>query len=273
LSKVILVHGVGQQYLGAESLKAACAPAMRDGVSLAGGQLSAEDIAVPFFGDLFRPPGRAVGMPDYDASDIVHEYERDLLALWWTQAEHGSSRARTPMWVQRALHAVNRMDFFVGLSERALIGSLKQVQAYFTDTDTRRRVRSRVTAAVTDDTRVLVGHSLGSVVAYEVLRTTPDLPVTTLVTLGSPLGVPNLIFDRLEPQAGRTRVVDHWTNIADRNDVVALVKELRPLFGDQVRDVLVHNGAKAHDLRPYLTARETGLAIIGGLRSFDPDRR
>lgn len=59
-----------------------------------------------------------------------------------------------------------------------------------------------------------------------------------------------------------------WWNIADGGDVVALVKDLCPLFGDgtQVRDLLVHNGSYAHDITPYLTAVETGQAIMSGLR-------
>jgi hypothetical protein len=47
--------------------------------------------------------------------------------------------------------------------------------------------------------------------------------------------------------------------------VVALVKDLRSLFGDQVDCYLVHNGSHAHDVRPYLTAPETGAAIAAGL--------
>ncbi|MEY9990160.1 hypothetical protein ABIE67_002192 [Streptomyces sp. V4I8] len=37
-----------------------------------------------------------------------------------------------------------------------------------------------------------------------------------------------------------------WTNIADEGDVVALVKDLRPLFGERVDCRLVHNGSRAH---------------------------
>ncbi len=55
-------------------------------------------------------------------------------------------------------------------------------------------------------------------------------------------------------------------NVADAGDVVvALVKDLRPLFGGQVADYLVHNGSHAHDVRPYLTAAETGAAIAADL--------
>jgi hypothetical protein len=53
---------------------------------------------------------------------------------------------------------------------------------------------------------------------------------------------------------------------ADGGDIVALVKELRPLFGDRLEDRLIHNGAKAHDIVRYLTAKETGDAIATGLR-------
>ena len=52
------------------------------------------------------------------------------------------------------------------------------------------------------DTRVVVGHSLGSVVAYEALceyRARAGGYGPALVTLGSPLGIPNLAFDRLDP--------------------------------------------------------------------------
>ena len=75
-------------------------------------------------------------------------------------------------------------------------------------------------------------------------------------------------------QAGAERVAldisqDHkqrWINIADGGDVVALVKDLRPSFGVNVENHLIYNGATAHDIRPYLTAKETGNAIATGLR-------
>jgi len=54
-------------------------------------------------------------------------------------------------------------------------------------------------------------------------------------------------------------------NVADAGDVVRLVKDLRPLFGSEVACYLVSNGSRAHDVRPYLTAPETGAAIASGL--------
>jgi pimeloyl-ACP methyl ester carboxylesterase len=120
------------------------------------------------------------------------------------------------------------------------------------------------------DTRVVVGHSLGSVVAYEALCAHPQWPVHTFVSLGSPLGVRNLLFDRLNPPPERgigawPGSIQSWVNIADRGDVVALVKRLRARFGDRVQDRMVDNGARAHDVGPNLTAQETGEAIAASL--------
>lgn len=100
---------------------------------------------------------------------------------------------------------------------------------------------------------MVVGHSLGSVVAYEVLcALRPERPPLTLVTLGSPLGLAGLVFDRLQPapQQDGTGIwpapVKHWTNVADSGDMVALVRELAPRFGPEVLDLLVDNGSATY---------------------------
>jgi hypothetical protein len=109
------------------------------------------------------------------------------------------------------------------------------------------------------------------VIAYEALAAHPEWPVRTLVTLGSPLGIRNLIFERLRPSPNHGVGVwpgslERWVNIADAGDIIALNKRLSTLFGNRVADHLIHNGAQAHDIRPYLTSAETGLAVAAGLR-------
>jgi hypothetical protein len=278
-----MVHGIGQQLRGPDSLAAVWVPALRDGMTAAGvPPVAAGDVCMTFYGDLYRPAGKAAGTgwPPLSAADVESDWERMLLELWWREAAdvdpavpapEAGTKARTPRAVQRALDALSQSAFFAGLAERAMIGTLKQVASYFADDALRSAVGARVAAAVSGDTRVIVAHSLGTVVAYEAVCAHPEWGVATLVTLGSPLGIRNLVFDRLRPVpdpdgTGRwPGGVRRWANIADRGDVVALVKSLRPLFGDRVTDALVRNGAKAHDVLPYLTARETGEAIGRGL--------
>ena len=68
---------------------------------------------------------------------------------------------------------------------------------------------------------VIVGHSLGSVVAYSVLRQdTRALQVTSLVTLGCPLGV-RPIRNQFAPLKF-PKLAKAWYNAFDQKDVVAL---------------------------------------------------
>jgi len=262
-------------------LRAVWTPALLDGIRLAGCKLPADlDFQVAFYGDLFRPKGKkAFGDPFYTAVDVEPGFESQLLeALWLSAAVVDSSipgadektKLRTSATAQRALNALSRSRFFSDFTEKLIIGFIKQVHLYMTDEGIRQAAQDRVVAEIDEGTRVLIGHSLGSVVAYEALCAHPEWPVKVFITLGSPLGIRNLIFDRLRPApvAGKGRFPRHgiaWTNIADAGDVVALVKELRPLFESNLQDQLVHNGSKAHDVSPYLTAQETGRAIGWGL--------
>lgn len=286
MARVVCVHGVGQRRETETTLHRMWAPALCGGVQLAGGRLEEHEVRCAAYGDLFRPPSRAlaVGDPLIRVEDL-DEFERDMVTLWWAEAARTDPRvinpdtrslARTPRGVQTALRALSGSRFFAALGQRALLGDLRQVRDYFKP-DVRRKATTQVAKAVDNDTRVLVGHSLGSVVAYEALSANPSWPIQMLITLGSPLGIPNLIFDQLEPRplsandAGSSargvwpREGSAWTNIADDADVVALVKDLRPAFGPKLNGWIIDNGAHAHDVKPYLTAVETGRAILIGL--------
>ena len=295
--RVVCVHGIGKQLAGERSLLGEWLPALQDGLTRAGatGVLADAEVGMAFYGDLFRPPGHslAVGNPQYRATDVEEGFETELLQAWWTAAAAAEPQvvapdadtlARTSGSVQAALRALSRSRFFGGLALRTLVFDLKQVRRYLTDPQLRAAARARVTGLIDADTQVVVGHSLGSVVAYEALQALraagptadPDDDrghrVRALVTLGSPLGIRNLIFDRLQPPPtdgqgawpGGPSLV--WTNLADVEDVVALVKDLRPAFGVQIDGYVVHNGVHAHYARAYLTDPLTGAAISAGLQ-------
>jgi pimeloyl-ACP methyl ester carboxylesterase len=280
MAKIVGVHGVGHQFKGENTLRAEWLPALKDGLVRAKHQLASdEDFLCAFYGDLFRPGGKGAMDPPYDASDVSEEWEREFLELWWREAARvdqtvvgpdARTKVSVPSIVQRALDALSQSPFFAGLAEHALIYDLKQVRRYLREPEVRREAGARVQRAIGSDTRVLVGHSLGSVVAYEALCAHPEWQVNVFVTLGSPLGIRNLIFEALDPAPRSGKGVwppgiKQWVNIADGGDVVALVKELGPLFGPRVTDRRVDNGAKAHDATRYLTTQEVGDAVAIGL--------
>src|SRR5690348_11720171 len=105
-----------------------------DGLLLAQGadiNLTQSDIAVSFYGDIFRPTAaRGLDGPRLDASDVTHPEDEQLLRRWWEETSRTEvavdgpdvpGRLRTPNWVQRALNALSHSTFFAGCSEHALI--------------------------------------------------------------------------------------------------------------------------------------------------------
>jgi len=85
-----------------------------------------------------------------------------------------------------------------------------------------------------------------------------------------------MVFDRLSPAPSRLPdksllghwpgKVQRWVNITDGAEFVALEPRIRRRFGDRVVDVEITNGVRAHDVQPYLSAAETGSALLAGLR-------
>lgn len=287
--KVLGVHGIGQTYLGPEQLKGRWLPALRDGLSEDDGPSLAEDeFAMVAYGALFRPGELRRGDARLEAGDL-DDWERDMVAAWWREAAALSARstgedrdespgiqppdftgrARTPRVVQRALRQLAKSRYFAAIGpERMLLFGLRQVRIFLHDAELKRAVLERVAEHVAPDTRVVVAHSLGSIVAYEALCAHPEWRVDTFLTLGSPLGIRHLVFDALTPQPrdgrGAWPNVRRWVNIADQGDIVALQKELAPVFG-QVEDRWIYNGWRAHDVGRYLSARETGQVIAAAL--------
>jgi hypothetical protein len=282
MASIVVVHGIAQQFLGPRVLQGNLAAALADGVGLAGGPaLAIGDIAIAFYGDVFRRPGtKDVGWPD--GGGVEDAWSTELIMRWWEASAAaepdlveppGASevpvKTRTPRSVQRALHAMARSRWLAKTGERLLTGTLAQARTYLHDAQIRTYAQQTMAALITPETRVVVAHSLGSVVAYETLCMLPPVPRLTFVTLGSPLGIPNLFFDRLHPApengVGRfPACVTAWTNVCDVYDIIALVKDLGPLFPGVV-DHRIDNGWRAHELVHHLTAKEVGAAVAAGL--------
>jgi hypothetical protein len=285
MAGILVVHGIGQELEGPSTLHARLSPALRDGLLRAGADIGPEDVSFASYGELFRPRSEFLAPTvHYDASDVQPGYEEDLLMALWERAASCDGAVippdeevlgRTPSVARRGVAALSRSKFLAGIGESAFVGDLKQVSTYFKDEKMRTAIQQMVAGAIAEDTRVIVGHSLGSVVAYEVLFAHSHQRVRALVTLGSPLGLRNVVFDRLRPAPaavpgskqvmGAWPPVRMWANVADTGDIVAAVEDLRPLFGAGIRQLRVHNGAKAHDMTSYLTDPGTGQLILAGL--------
>lgn len=247
MSKVVLVHGAFNELWGPHELRARWVPALRDGLWHHGVEIEDADIAVCFYGDLFRR--------DPDAPD-AEEYERSRAGIEEMLSKLGDGLG---------LDALSQ-----AASDAAFDRTVDLVTTMATVPDLRQQVQDRIDGEVTDETRAIVGHSLGSVIAYGALRRHPEWKVHTLVTLGSPLGQPR-VLENLDPpvtageQAPWPGSVQRWVNVAAVGDKAASINRLADVFGERVEDVHVDNGHRAHDPEPYLNARPTGAAVAAAL--------
>jgi len=129
---------------------------------------------------------------------------------------------------------------------------LHDVRDFLFDADRRERMadtlRRRIAAG--GGPFIVIAHSQGSMIAYDVLRALKreEADVRLFVTIGSPLGIDE-VQDVLKEIGGPLRVpecVAQWVNVAERLDPVALDPELKGEFvrngrGVQVEDVAVRN--------------------------------
>lgn len=109
---------------------------------------------------------------------------------------------------------------------------------------------------------VLVGFSLGSVVALDLVRVLPpDLHVDLLLTIGSPLALQPLAGQLLGAQYGFPEAtVALWLNVYDPNDIVTGRRALSATMPHAL-DVPVDNGSDRHSTRRYLAHPVVGDAL------------
>ena len=152
-----------------------------------------------------------------------------------------------------------------GLAQRAR-PDLLQVARYLTDDHVRIDVQSRINMRITEDTFLIIGHSLGSIVAWETCHTNEQhLPM--LLTLGSPLGLDGVVYPRLRllPPTFPPSV-QRWVNVAHPDDIVAVEPYLAPLFPSEdsrrVEDHTPKSARDHHSAITYLEQPQVGYAVV-----------
>jgi hypothetical protein len=106
--------------------------------------------------------------------------------------------------------------------------------------------------------QVLLTHSLGTVIAFKLLREMEaagiEIEIPLFITMGSPLGL-DAFKKRLGPPSKKPNFVKKWINFYDPSDLVALGKKLdKPIFAAGIEnDGTVNNPTNnAHGIVGYL---------------------
>ena len=138
---------------------------------------------------------------------------------------------------------------------------------------------------------LLIAHSMGSIVAYDVLTKAPGVQIDTLVTLGSPLGLPAIKMKILtalgkNPWKGQrvptpNNILAAWYNFSDLKDGITLNYKLADDYmpnsnGVGPADIIVNNDfeyqglANHHKSFGYLRTAEFGETIHQFMSAEEP---
>jgi hypothetical protein len=305
MATIILVHGIAQEQLSADSLENDWLPHLAGGLRNAGFNETADrvwrDRAGPagiearmaFYGHLFAQkdlqgsdPGDLTTEEQAEAEKLADQWltraasraskpkEKRIAAaeLAYVRGEVGKEEAGSGKVIRKAINSLAKLRWFgpfgMGLAKRFVIKALSQVTRYLTEENIRRDALEVVLDLTDAETKVIIGHSLGSVVAYEAAHMMQhSLPL--LVTIGSPLGLDRIIYPKLRPQPPTyPSKVLRWVNIADTDDLVAAEPDLTSLFSNGLPPTArfeaahtVDNGAEPHNACFYLTKAQLGKPV------------
>jgi len=269
MTRILAIHGVRNYKNGdppiSESLRigatwhAALTPRLPT--------LRAADLRAAYYADLLRSDTQGTNQADSD--DAEQMLTAELLNQWAAAWQADLSGVQGPITAPLrhiaghiAARSAGRTDArLVENTARLFFPEVARYLGYARDGRSRRHsVRRRVAEALTScRPQIVIAHSLGSVVAYEVLHAYPHIQIDLLITLGSPLALPGAIFERLDPAplaglGSKPASVKRWVNLADTGDFIAVPKGtlVQRFAGLDEHHEITIGPIASHDVTKYL---------------------
>ena len=245
MRQLILIHGRAQENKDAAGIKKEWIAAWEKGLKKSNltNPLADSDIHFPYYGDTLAQ--MVVGKTAEQAGAVIikgpppppveEQIMREMIQEIAEEKGISEAEIRAQLgaeavamgpqnwkWVQAILELLDKSE---PVSAKMVALITKDVAKYLSDSTIRNHINDGVLQSVKPGREaVVVSHSLGTVVAYNVLMSRPsafpDVKESLFVTLGSPLGI-TAIKTRLKPHTF-PKPVTKWYNALDPGDVVSL---------------------------------------------------
>lgn len=235
--KLVFVHGRSQEGKDPEALQRVWEEGLAVGLAAAGlSDIDAHEVVFPFYGDELAAMVREIREPAAAGvqakGDDLPERRKDVTQVELLQeilvgadiAIEPEAEATHKGLMNAALaHALARAADKTSYGTNFLSLWTEDVVAYLKNPAVSKRIDDQVKAAIGNQPCVVVAHSLGSIVAYRVLRAMGrTAQVKRLLTIGSPLGLQTVRELLMPPALAFPAGVESWINAFDPKDIVAL---------------------------------------------------
>jgi glycerol-3-phosphate dehydrogenase len=292
---VIGIHGLGEKP-PAHVLRAWWLQSIREGAKRSQIELNEFEFELVYWADILHPTPLDPEVSDQRSPLFVAEpYVPSMQST--PPSTRGLKRRIVEFLEEKFSRILLNDDFTINyqsVTDGLIRRYFKDLDSYYstkpipdgaTEAD-REKIRNRLTAVLEKhegDRILLIAHSMGSIVAFDVLDLNPHLQIDTLVTIGSPLGFP-VVIGRMAVERGgagsRERAMQipesirqAWYNLADIEDYVAFdfniaddfvanAAGVKPVDVQVVNDYVYRRNRNPHKIYGYL--RTNRLAELVG---------
>jgi hypothetical protein len=281
--RLALVHGINNENLSAKEIEEQWMSVLRSAWRRAGLVEPSElTVETAFYGDkLAQLAEETIGAVSAGLDQVVASLPAALMqeyasgigvsdsdveaALIASGVDANAVPAGVPheRWVIALACAIERLSPFQG---RYLVRCfLRQAGVYLERRGVQSIVKNLVRSQILKGSpTVVLAHSLGTVVSYELLTEAPTGEVPLFCTFGSPLGV-HIVSNYVGTRSSFPRPpIARWINALDHQDFVTLGRHLAPaVMGfEGIENLTVHNlGDDKHDASMYLANKELAQEI------------
>lgn len=279
--RIVFVHGINNQSNSSEWIARDWANFIERALNKPG-LLAGCDVVAPFYGKRLAELTRdrdmtvrdavaqsATGVPDADlafAESLVGEIAAGL-GIDTAEVEAAADLDVTTMTpgARALLPTLALIERWSPGTGDFVMRFVKEANTYFRGIGAKDEIDALVKPALTGHgSQIVIGHSLGSVVTFDLLRNNAT-DTRLYVTLGSPLPLAS-VQRQLGPPLRQPSGVGRWLNAIDPDDVVGLGRGLVPPFAIGIENLTdLRNGWDSHSIRGYLSDARVANAIATAL--------
>ncbi len=263
---VLMIHGIKQEDSTSEDLLDKWEDTL---LGASAKLLTGTDIQFPYYGKILAkwangggdkvvsmsasPTSNPVGVNGGDADELqfIHDSLIQVAKankiskkqIEDAEAQVGENHATMDNFFYRSLNALLRLIEDVSPAKGSYaLRLIKQAYIYLDSPGARAAVDAIVFPQLQRSPQVVISHSLGTVIAFKLIREMEEknikVDIPLLITMGSPLGL-DAIQKKLGLPREKPASVRRWVNFYDRSDFVTLGK---PLSAKNFGEGIVNDG-------------------------------